>query len=209
MRRHKTLIIRRSDHVGDRLGAIFLEPEGWGEEERLRRLRDYFGQRVRVLKADLAHTELTVEVESPGYDAEASHLAAAAADLQRKGAPRNALSMFRQAVEIEPLNAEAITGLGMVLLELEQHAEAVAVLRRARELTDDQVDILQALARCCVQLDKLQDARSYLEQALSRAPNNPGIRRALSALDRKPAAAREPRRQHKLSAVRGKGRPAP
>ena len=207
MRRRKTLIIT----LGPRG-----RPAG-GDLPRARRVgrRGTSAAPERLLRptsAGLRRTwraELTVEVESPGYDAEASLLAAAAADLQRKGAPRNALSMFRQAVAIEPLNAEAITGLGMVLLELEQYAEAVAALRRARELTDDQVDILQALARCCVQLEKLQDPRNYLEQALGRAPKNAGIRRALSALDRKPAAAHKPRRPHKLSAVRGKVRPAP
>ena len=116
-------------------------------------------------------------------------MAAAARDLYQKGARRAALSMYRDAVELDPLNAEAILRLGLVLAEQEKFAEAFAALKRAREVGADGVDLLIAMGRCAVGLERGANAVSYYEEALRIEPRNFVARRALRALGHKPAAA--------------------
>ncbi len=48
----KALVIFRDDHIGDRIGAIFLGLED-GEREVARRVREYLGGKARILKIEL------------------------------------------------------------------------------------------------------------------------------------------------------------
>ena len=114
-------------------------------------------------------------------------MAAAARDLYRKGARRGALAMYRDALELDPLNAEAILRLGFALAEQEKFAEAFAALKRAREFGADGIELLIAMGRCAVGLERGATAVAYYEEALKIEPRNFVARRALRALGRKPA----------------------
>ena len=114
-------------------------------------------------------------------------MAAAARDLYQKGARRAALSMYRDALELDPLNAEAILGLGHALTEQGKFAEAFAALKRAREFGASGIDLLLAMGRCAAALDRGASAAAYYDEALKLEPRNFLARRALSALGRKPA----------------------
>lgn len=181
----KVLVIARDDHIGDPIGAIFLELEG-GEAEVARRVRDYLGGKVHILKLDLKHDQATIEVEASAFTEEASRLATAAADLARKGAPRNAIAMFKQALELDPLGGQTLCDMGLALLELKRPAEALSALRRAREALGDNVDLLRALARVCVAMERVPTAIGYLERALELEPANRVIRREMLALGHRP-----------------------
>ena len=195
MRRRKVLTIWRDDHVGDIIGRIFLDAAGQGEDGIIDCLRQYLGVKARILKAELMRDRLTVEVESRGFGEESTRLAAAAHSLRMKGAPRNALSLFDEALRMDPLNEDAMVGLGTLLADLEKYEEALPILKRAREVAGDRVELLRALGHVCRRLEKLPSAIGYFQRALELQPNDPATRRALRALGRLPGQPpEEPRR---------------
>ena len=114
-------------------------------------------------------------------------MAAAARDLYSKGAKRGALAMYRDALELDPLNAEAILRLGFALAEQGKSAEGFAALKRARAFGAGGVELLIAMGRCAAALDRSATAIAYYEEALKLEPRNFVARRALGALGRKPA----------------------
>lgn len=204
--RRKVLTVRRDDHIGDPIGAVFLDPGAEDRDAIVARVREYLGRRVPILKVELGREELLVEAETSGSSEQASRLAAVAADLAAKGAPRNALALFKEAAAIDPLGADARLGLGLLHLQHQRWAEALACLTRARELGADELETLQASAHCCAQLSRWPAAAAYLERALELAPNNPSLRRALAALEgERPAPPGLP--QGKLKLLRRRPEP--
>ena len=189
MRARRSLVIRRNDHIGDPVGMAFLESPETNGDAVLERLREYLGDKLKLVKAEVSHGEIAVEVESRGWTEEGARMAAAARDLYQKGARRAALSMYRDALELDPLNAEAFLRLGFALAEQEKFSEAFAVLKRAREFGAGGVELLIAMGRCAVGLERGANAVAYYEEALRIEPRNFVARRALRALGRKPAAA--------------------
>jgi len=187
MHARRSLVIRRNDHIGDPVGLAFLESPETNGDAVLERLREYLGDKLKLVKAEVSHGEITVEVESRGWAEEGARMAAAARDLYQKGARRAALSMYRDALELDPLNAEAILRLGFALAEQEKFAEAFAALKRAREFGADGVELLIAMGRCAAGLERGANAVAYYEEALKIEPRNFVARRALHALGRKPA----------------------
>jgi tetratricopeptide (TPR) repeat protein len=186
-RGRRSLVIRRIDHVGDPVGLAFLESPETNGDAVLERLREYLGEKLKLVKAEVSHGEITVEVESRGWPEEGARMAAAARDLYEKGARRSALSTYRDALDLDPLNAEAIMRLGLALAEQEKFAEAFAALKRAREFGAVGVELLLALGQCAAALDRTLTAVAYYEEVLKLAPRNFVARRALSALGHKPA----------------------
>jgi tetratricopeptide (TPR) repeat protein len=181
----KVLVIYRDDHIGDPIGAIFLGLED-GEREVTRRVREYLGGKARVLKIELGRDRATVEVEASPFIEESTRLAEAAADLNRKGAPRNAIAMFKQALELDPLAGQPLYEMGLAMLELKEPAQALGALRRAREILGDSVGLLRSLARVCVAMERVPTAVGYLERALDLDSGNRAVQRELLALGRRP-----------------------
>jgi tetratricopeptide (TPR) repeat protein len=201
IRQRRTVTIRRDDHLGDPIGIIFLDPESADHDSLVGRLRDYLGARVRVLKIELDSARADVEVEVRSLEDEANQLAATANDLAGRGARRNALALFKQAMELDPLNPEVALGLGRLFKDLEDYPEALAMLKRARETGAASVRVLHALAMVCIKVERTASAIAYLEHALELEPTNFNVRRALMELGRKP-----PRREGKGSdSTRKKG----
>ena len=178
-------MIRREDHIGDPIGIAFLESAETDGDAVLDRLREYLGIKLKLIKAEISHDEITVEVESRGWPEEGARMAAAAKDLHAKGARRAALLMYRDAVELDPLNAEALLRLGLALTEQEKFAEAFSALKRAREFGATGTELLIAMARCAARLDRVATAADYYEQVLKLEPRNFVARRALRALGRR------------------------
>jgi len=195
MRERKRVTMWRDDHIGDPLGAIFL---GLDEDPRLR-LTEYFGDKIRVLTAHVVHNRAHVEVECVRLAAESNQLVATASDARAKGLLQSAESLFREALTLDPLNADALAQLGLLLADRKQFTLALATLRRARECGAERPDLLQSLAGVSVELGNINAALDYLQRAAELAPNDPKIRRAIAALEPKPADDPDP--PH-LSAVR-------
>jgi tetratricopeptide (TPR) repeat protein len=182
----RRIIILRDDHIGETLGAIFLEPSADKEDWTISLVRKYLGRRVRVLKVELRTERAEIEVVVQAWSEEAARLVATARDLKNKGARRNALELFRQALELDPLNHAAATELGLLLAELERFPEALAMLKRARETGPEDAALLYGLGQTSLQLERTASAISYLERAYELSPGHFGARRALTELGRKP-----------------------
>src|ERR1700676_1944353 len=90
-RARRSLVIRRIDHIGDPVGLAFLESPETDGDAVLARLREYLGDKLRLVKAEVSHDEITVEIECRGWAEESARMAAAARDLYEKGAKRSAL----------------------------------------------------------------------------------------------------------------------
>jgi tetratricopeptide (TPR) repeat protein len=199
VRRQQKIVIRREDHVGETLGIAFLEMADGDNDAVFVRVGEYLGPKAKILRADISRDLIEVQIESRGWHDEAHRLAVAAAELYQKGAKRNATAMFREALELDPFNAEVLRQVGMALLGGKQHSDALANLRRAREAGDESVELLLAMARCASELARQVAAVAYLKRALEIDPKNFSARRALRALDRKrraPASPAPPRTLH-------------
>jgi tetratricopeptide (TPR) repeat protein len=186
LRQRRRLILLRDDHIGDPLSAIFLDPSLDNEDVIIDRLRDYLGARVRVVKAEVSPDRVEVDVEVQALADEASRLAAAAMDLSRKGGYRNARALFQEALELDPLNRDACQGLGQLLAESNHNAEALGMLKLARECGPETVELLHALARVCLKSGRTASAIAYLERGFELDPAHFGVRRSLTELGRKP-----------------------
>jgi tetratricopeptide (TPR) repeat protein len=186
-RARRSLVIRRIDHVGDPVGLAFLESPETNGDAVLDRIREYLGDKLKLVKAEVSHDEITVEIEFRGWTEEGTRMAAVARDLYEKGARRSALSMYRDALDLDPLNAEAMLRLGLALAEQGKFADALAALKHAREFGAGGVELLVAMARCATGLDRAASAIAYYEDALKIEPRNFVARRALAALGHKPA----------------------
>jgi tetratricopeptide (TPR) repeat protein len=182
----RRIVILRDDHIGDTLGAIFLEPSIDKEEWTIGLVRNYLGRRVRVLKVELMAERAEVEVSVQALTDESSRLVATARDLSKKGARRNAIELFRQALELDPLNHAAAVDLGLLLAELERFPDALTTLKRARETGPDDAAVLYALGQVSLRLERTASAIVYLERAFEISPGHFGVRRALTELGHKP-----------------------
>ncbi|MGA9722853.1 MAG: hypothetical protein WBQ86_10380 [Candidatus Binatus sp.] len=186
-RARRSIVIRRIDHIGDPVGLAFLESPETNGDAVLDRIREYLGDKLKLVKAEVSHGEITVEVETRRWPEEGARMAAAARDLYEKGARRSALLMYRDALDLDPLNAEAILRLGLALAEQEKFAEAFGALKRAREFGAEGVELLIAMGQCAAALQRGPNAVAYFEEALKIEPRNFIARRALHALGHKPA----------------------
>jgi tetratricopeptide (TPR) repeat protein len=179
------LVIRREDHVADRLGLIFLE--GVVDHDAIiERLREYLGKRVRIIKAEVSPDVIEVEVTGRRFAQEAARLADVAEDLRRNGASRNAIALFREALELDPLNLAALRGLGALLIKRTEYGAAFRILCRAREAGGDSAEILHDLGRIAAGMERVAAAVDYLERACELEPDNFAIRRTLADMGRKP-----------------------
>ncbi|MGO9451423.1 MAG: hypothetical protein ACLQDV_10340 [Candidatus Binataceae bacterium] len=186
----RTIVIWRDDHIGDPIGIAWLASPETAGDAIIDRLRDYLGPRVRVAKAEISRDKIEVEIESRGWHEEAARLAAAARDLQEKGAKRNALSMYREALQLDSLNADAMAGLGIILAQLENDKEALDALKHAREFGAGGIDIVLAMMQCAIRLGRLGAAAQYAQEALRLEPRNLAARRAMKSLTAATPASR-------------------
>ena len=93
-------------------------------------------------------------------------MAAVARELYEKGARRSALAMYRDALDLDPLNAEAMLRLGLAFAEQEKFADALAALKRAREFGAGGVDLLIAMGRCAAGSDRSANADRVLRRGV-------------------------------------------
>jgi len=185
-RARRSLVIRRIDHVGDPVGLAFLESPETDGDAVLDRVRAYLGDKLKLVKAEVSHDEITVEIEFRGWTEEGTRMASAARDLYQKGAKRSALSMYRDALDLDPLNAEAMMRLGLAFAEQEKFGAALTALKHAREFGAAGVELLIAMAQCAIGLERPANAIAYYEEALKLEPRNFVARRALRALGHPP-----------------------
>jgi tetratricopeptide (TPR) repeat protein len=180
------IVIRREDHIGDGLGFIFLESGGGDHDAIIERLREYLGPRIRILKAEIGAERIEVEAGGRRFADEASRLAEAGEGLRRKGASRNAMAHFNEALALDPLNVMALRGLGALFSSRQDYSAAFRMLCKAREAAGDSPEVLHDLGRAAAGMGRIATAIVYLERGCELAPDNLAIRRTLADLGRKP-----------------------
>jgi tetratricopeptide (TPR) repeat protein len=111
--------------------------------------------------------------------------------LGRKGAARSAQSLFKESLELDPLNVTALRGLGALLIRREDWTGGLRMLIRARESGGDNSELLYGLGLAAAALGRKAAAIAYLDRACELAPDDFAIRRALADLGRKPRTARQ------------------
>lgn len=180
------IVIRRDDHIGDGLGFIFLESAAGDHDAIIERLREYLGSRIRILKAEIGAERIEIEVGGRRFADEASRLAEVAEGLRRKGASRNAMAHFNEALALDPFNVIALRGLGALLSSREDYSAAFRMLCKAREVGGDSPEVLHDMGRAAAGMGRIATAIVYLERGCELAPDNLAIRRSLADLGRKP-----------------------
>jgi tetratricopeptide (TPR) repeat protein len=201
------IVIRREDHIGDGLGFIFLENGAGDHDAIIDRLREYLGPRIRILKAEVGVERIEVEAGGRRFSEEAARMAEAGEDLRRKGATRNALAHFNEALALDPLNLIALRGLGALLASREDYSGAFRMLCKAREAGGDGPGVLHELGRVAAAMGRIATALVYLERACELAPDDLAIRRTLADLGRKPRSTAKLKERAALAASQPRRRP--
>ena len=183
-RERRTLVIRRDDHIGDPISIAWLAPAETVGDAIIGRLQDYLGPKVRIEKAEISRDTMEVEVEARGWREEADRMARAARDLAEKGGRRAALQMCEESLQLDSINIEGITTMGIVLTALDRNEEALQAFKRAREFGASGVEPVLQLVRCAMRMNRLGTAVQYVHEALRMDPHNSEARRALRAIKR-------------------------
>ena len=202
MRRRSSVLIRANDHLGDSLGAIFLlEPEQYGDTV-IEKLCEYLGEQTQVVKAEVSRDRIEVEVECTVFRTESDRMVETARGLRRNRLYRSAASTLHEALKLDPLNPHALTAMAELLHDSENFSDAIAMLIRAREASDnDTPQTLAMLGACCLKVERTASAIRYFESALALDPRHVGARRSLLALGRRPAVVASKRESDETSSA--------
>jgi tetratricopeptide (TPR) repeat protein len=101
---------------------------------------------------------------------------------QLMGHPRRAAAVFESLVAIDSRNVDAMTGLGLALIETSDWRAAADALNRAEALAADRVDVLTAQGRLHAADGRPTLALAYYGRALAAEPGNAAIRAEADAL---------------------------
>jgi len=88
----------------------------------------------------------------------------------QQGYHRDATREFRQALDINPKNAEAYVGLGVSLTQLGEHEEATAQFLRAIELSPDNARAHEGLGTLLAEQRRLPEAADSFREAVRLDP---------------------------------------
>jgi len=102
----------------------------------------------------------------------------------QSGRKEKSLEAYQRAVVQEPDNITFIKNLAdFKCIELQQVEEAVGLYNDILAIQPDDLETLIALGQVCVLLDKKEDARHFLGQALNLEPWNADLRQMLDDVD--------------------------
>ncbi len=87
---------------------------------------------------------------------------------------------FKAALEMDPRCGEAMTYLGLVLIQGGKYSEAVVVLEGALSFSPDDIQVLNNLGVACAATGNLQRARELYEKAVTLTPVDPKLRNNLA-----------------------------
>ena len=182
MLRRKTLTIRRDDHLDDVIGAAFFESDANAGTTIADCIRNYLGRRITLVRAEVGSRDALVTVEARGFTVESERMLEEAAILWRGGARRSAIATAQQAIDLDPLNADAHVSMGEYLIDHKKPGPALQALKRAREIGGDSAEVLRNMGRACVLLERNASAVVYFKRALIAEPRDFVSLRALAQL---------------------------
>ena len=92
--------------------------------------------------------------------------------LAKSGKTEEALVEFDRALALDPYNAPALYGRGLIYQGEKQHEQAIADFTAASGLTPQRAEPLVARASSYLALDKAKEAASDLDEAVQADPNS-------------------------------------
>jgi tetratricopeptide (TPR) repeat protein len=92
--------------------------------------------------------------------------------LAKSGKTEEALAEFDRALALDPYNAPALYGRGLIYQGDKQHEQAIADFTAASGLTPQRAEPVRARASSYHALDKVKEAASDLDEAVQAAPNS-------------------------------------
>jgi tetratricopeptide (TPR) repeat protein len=124
--------------------------------------------RLRRGQFQKARRHLAAAIAANPFRAGYHFLMATAVAEDDAAAPERALEHLRQAVELEPANADYWCELGLYALEIQESDEGLRALRRAAELEPNNPDVLARVAGGLRAAHEVDEARSLLRAAQFR-----------------------------------------
>jgi len=101
-----------------------------------------------------------------------------------QGRADEAIERYRQALAMDPENANALNGLGFTLAcEGKDGARALTCCRKAVDMKPENPAYLDSLGWAYYRLGYVEEARDYLGRALARAPDEPEIKAHVRAVE--------------------------
>lgn len=100
-----------------------------------------------------------------------SALLAKGRSLHEAGRPYEAIQFYRQVLECQPHNLEALNNLAIALKQEKQFTEAIALLRQALTIEPNAPYLHNNLANILWQDNQLEAAKAHYQQALTVNPN--------------------------------------
>src|SRR5258708_39567691 len=93
--------------------------------------------------------------------------------LAKSGKSEEALAEFDRALALDPYNAQALYGRGLIYQGEKQHQQAIEDFTAANGLTPQRTEPLLGRATSYLALDKAKEAAADLAQAVQADPNSP------------------------------------
>src|SRR5258708_32281643 len=93
--------------------------------------------------------------------------------------PSEAESQFRQAVQADPSNIDAVTNLGVAIFKQGRFAESIPFFEKAVANRPQQAAVHNDLAQAYVRVRRPHDAAAEMARACDLEPQNPDYRRFL------------------------------
>lgn len=180
MKRRVALEIHRDDHKYDALGRVFLGATD--RDTTLRLLREYLGSRASLRHVELEDDVLRLEIDVREFPEESRNLVALGREMLKQGLVRAAMGQLEEALQLSPLNADALKALGRYHYRHRRREEARRYLVRAREVMPADLEVLRLLAEIALHEDRRLEARAYLERVLRVRPTDRRARAALARL---------------------------
>jgi len=113
----------------------------------------------------------TPEISSKNIS-DAQEVAVHGRTLARSGKTEEALAEFEKALELDPYNAQALYGRGLVYQGEKQHEKAIEDFAAAHGLTPQRAEPLVARAVSYLAVDKVKEAVTDLDEAVQADPNS-------------------------------------
>lgn len=109
---------------------------------------------------------------SPKNIGDAQEAAVQGRALARSGKREEALAEFEKAIALDPYNAQALYGRGLIYQGEKQHEKAIEDFTAAHGLTPQRAEPLVARAVSYLALDKTQEAITDLDEAVQADANS-------------------------------------
>jgi len=113
----------------------------------------------------------TPEISSKNIS-DAQEVAVHGRTLARSGKTEEALAEFEKALELDPYNAQALYGRGLIYQSEKQHEKAIEDFAAAHGLTPQRAEPLVARAVSYLATDKAKEAVTDLDEAVQADPNS-------------------------------------